>query len=138
LEQRLEEHETDYERWINSDCTEHYVSSFEILKYGKYSIELLEEAKYNSFEELLKQEGMYQIKNYIKLVNTLIAGGRPKNKIIDTSEIYKCYCGKKLQNKWKIRYKHVHTCLHKSLTKQKHLEFIKINPKFEVQSEILI
>ena len=43
VEERLELHEEQYETWFNTSFESGYCSSFEILKYGNYKIELLEE-----------------------------------------------------------------------------------------------
>ena len=43
LEMRLDEHEKDYGCWLYRGCRSGYLTSFEILKYGDYKIELIEE-----------------------------------------------------------------------------------------------
>jgi hypothetical protein len=74
LEERLEEHENDYELWFNKEFKSGYISSFEILKYGDYKIILIEEYPCSSYKELLKREGYYQLSSYSLCVNILIAG----------------------------------------------------------------
>jgi hypothetical protein len=96
LEERLERHETSYENWFNLDFNKkYYCTSFEILKYGDYKIELLEKYPCSSRSELIKHEGFYIITNYYNCVNTSYCISRPKIHKIDDNEFYTCYCGKK-------------------------------------------
>jgi len=74
LEERLDRHEENYENWFNTDFETSYCSSFEILKYGDYKIDLLEDYPCLNRAELLEREGFYQIINYSICVNILIAG----------------------------------------------------------------
>jgi hypothetical protein len=39
---------------------------------------------------------------------------------------------KKMQNKWKTRYRHVKSLTHNLIVKENHLLMIKNNPKYEV------
>jgi len=133
LEKRLEEHEHNYELWFCNDFNKYYCTSFEILKYPDYQIFLIEEYGCLNYTDLFKREGFHQINNYILCVNTYIAGGkRSSTKLIDICETYQCYCGKNMLNKWKTRYKHIHTDSHKKLVKKINLEMITTNPNFEV------
>ena len=102
------------------------------LKYGNYKIELLEEYPYLYIKELLKREGEHQIKNYYKCVNSSICINRPRTNKINDNEFYTCYCGREMQNKWKTRFKHVMSWMHKFLVEEAHLDMIKNNPKFEI------
>ena len=130
LDERLDRHETDYEKWFNSGFCKHYCSSFEILKYGNYQIELLEEYLYSNYSELLKREGYYQLNN--NCVNTVIAGGRKGINKINSDLFYKCYCGREMQNKYRTRFNHTKSFLHKFLVQDSHTDLIKVNHKFEV------
>jgi len=133
LKERLEIHENDYEKWFNSDfIKKYYCTSFEILKYGDYKIELIEEYPCSCRSELLKHEGFYQVKDFYKCVNTLISCSRPRTTKIDDNVFYTCYCGKKIQNKWKTRYRHIKSVRHNLIVKENHLVMIKNNPKYEV------
>ena len=133
LEERLEEHENDYELWFNKEFKSGYISSFEILKYGDYKIILIEEYPCSSYKELLKREGYYQLSSYSLCVNILIAGKKQhifKNFKLDTN--YICSCGMKMKNTYKTRRYHAKSELHKLKIRESHLEMIKTNPKFEV------
>ena len=132
LEERLEIHEKEYVQWFNSDFKSYYCTSFEILKYGDYKIELLEECSYSYRNELLKIEGYYQLQNYYNCVNSCICIKRERKSNIDANEFYTCYCGRQMKNKWKTRFHHVKTFLHKYIVKENHLDMIKTNPKFEI------
>ena len=130
LEERLQEHEYDYETWYYKNFRRGYVSSFEILKYGDYKIILVEEYPCSSYEELRKREGYYQICNFFICVNTNIAGGR-RDKIseINSDKLYTCYCAQDIQINLKTRYKHIKSQKHKKKIKENHLEMIKTNNK---------
>ena len=134
LEERLEEHENDYEKWINTGFQNGYISSFEILKYGDYKIILIEEVKdCLSYKDLHTREGYYQLKNYSLCVNIFIAGRKEhvfKNFKLDTN--YICSCGIKIKNRYSIRFHHAKSELHRLKINDLHLEMIKSNPKFEV------
>jgi hypothetical protein len=133
LEERLEEHENDYELWFNREFENGYVSSFEILKYGDYKIILIEEYPCSSYKQLLKREGYYQLSSYSLCVNILIAGKKQhtfKKFKLDTN--YICSCGMKMKNTYKTRRYHAKSELHKLKIRESHLEMIKTNPKFEV------
>ena len=134
IEERLKEHEKDYANWFNVEFKCGYCTSFEILKYGDYKIELLEEYPCSTFTELRKREGYYQINNYYNCVNTTICISRPRglNNKIDDNELYTCYCGRTIQNKWKTRRKHISSFIHKFIVQENHLDMIKNNPKYEV------
>ena len=65
LDARLDLHEKQFEEWLTSDFATSYITSFEILKYGDYRMELLEDYPCPSHIELLQRERYYQIKNYL-------------------------------------------------------------------------
>ena len=133
LEKRLGGHEKDYINWFNSDFNKkYYCTSFEILKYGDYKIILLEDYPCSFKNELLNREGYHQLQNYYICVNSLICKKRPRTTKIDDNEFYTCYCGRTMQNKWKTRYYHVQTWIHKFVVQEIHLDMITKNPKFEL------
>ena len=68
---RLSDHVMKYKKWLETNKI--FVTSFEILKYNDYYIELLKECPCNSKEELLKIEGL-EIRNNINCVNKRIEG----------------------------------------------------------------
>ena len=135
LSERLERHEKDYICWINSEFKSDYCTSFEILKYGDYKIFLLEEYPCSCTNGLIEREGTYQLKNYYSCVNTNICKKRPRTTKIDDNEFYTCYCGRTMQNKWKTRYYHLQSWIHKFVVQEIHLEMIQNNPKFEIIHE---
>ena len=65
LAKRLSEHEVDYGGWLNRGCRRYYVSSFEILKFDSYKIELIETVE---DESLLSEREKYYI-NTIPCIN---------------------------------------------------------------------
>ena len=132
IEERLENHEEDYKIWFNSEFRNRYCTSFEILKYGNYNIELVEEHTHSCTSELLKREGFHQLQNYYKCVNSILCTQRPRNVKISDQDNYTCYCGRTMQNKWKTRYYHVRSWLHKSAVREIHINMIQNNPKFEI------
>jgi hypothetical protein len=74
LYKRLQYHKSDYKKYLNGTCQ--YVSSFELLKYDDYKIELICDYPCNSRKELDREEGLYQRK--MKCVNKNIAGRTDK------------------------------------------------------------
>ena len=72
LSQRLTGHRCNYNRWVNN--INNYITSFEILQYSDYYIELLEAYPCNNRCELHRREGelIRQYKN--DLVNMIVAG----------------------------------------------------------------
>jgi hypothetical protein len=71
LSERKGQHKEKYLRYLNGN--HHYVSSFDILKYDDWYIELLENYPCNSKEELLKREGEL-IRDNNNCINRCIAG----------------------------------------------------------------
>jgi hypothetical protein len=57
---RLNRHELDYGAWLNRGCRRSYVSSFEILRFDGYKIELIESVE---DETLLSSREKYHINN---------------------------------------------------------------------------
>jgi len=53
--QRLQGHVSEYKKYMNEKY--HYVTSFDILAKGNYKIKLIDQAEYDSVEQLRKQEG---------------------------------------------------------------------------------
>jgi len=132
LEERLDRHEENYENWFNTDFETSYCSSFEILKYGDYKIDLLEDYPCLNRAELLEREGFYQIINYSICVNILIAGKNNTFRKIKLQPNYVCSCGQTIKNKYKTRRSHTKSNSHKLKIKEIHLDMIKTNPNFEV------
>ena len=56
LEERLKRHVESYDEWLKSNFTSPYLSSFEILKYPDYRMELIEECSQVSGWDLIKRE----------------------------------------------------------------------------------
>jgi hypothetical protein len=67
---RLQYHKTHYKRYLNGECN--YVSSFEIVKYDDYKIELICDYPCNSRTELERKEG--DIQREQTCINKRIAG----------------------------------------------------------------
>ena len=82
LDERLQGHEQSYIKWLNS--LRNYCTSSEILKYGDYSIELLEDYPCSSKDAKNAREGHY-IKT-IPCVNKYIAGRTMKENYQDNKE----------------------------------------------------
>jgi hypothetical protein len=72
LHKRFYKHKLDYKRW--KDGKQHYVSSYEILKYDDCYIELFENCRCNSKIELHAKEGELIRKYKNDVVNKCIAG----------------------------------------------------------------
>ena len=131
LEERLERHDNGYEEWLTSNFKTSYVSSFEILKYGDYRMELLEDCPQILGWDLVKREQYHQIINYYDLVNIIIPG-RKNSKNIGTRVMYDCVCGCRILNLYHIRKKHSMSNKHRTKIRDIHLEMVKNNPKFEI------
>ena len=72
LAQRLGKHIKIYKYYTNNNS--YYTSSYEIIKLGDYSIQLIEQCNFNNKEQLRQREGYY-IKLYNDIcVNNRIAG----------------------------------------------------------------
>ena len=85
LSKRMERHRSDYRKYLNNE--RHFMSSFTLFdEFGMENckIELVEEGKYNTKEELLRREG-YFIKNNT-CVNRNVAGRKMKEYTIDNKE----------------------------------------------------
>ena len=123
---RLSKHENDYGKWLNRGCRRNYLTSFEILKYTGYKIELLEIVE---FPSLLDEREKYYI-NHIECVNII------HNKNI-SSPTFLCPCGETVDSTF--RFKHSKSRTHRRTIKEVHsksksrLYFINIykNSKIE-------
>jgi hypothetical protein len=85
LSKRLSKHKTDFDGWNNNNNAYAYVSSFDILKYDDYYIELVENYSCNSKNELRRREGEI-IRITDKCVNKNIAGRTKKQYYEDNKE----------------------------------------------------
>ena len=85
---RLGGHRNDYKNYLNGNY--HYMTSFEIVKYGDCKIELNEEYCCENMEQLRKREGYY-IRNIENCVNKCIAGRTVKQYRIEYQDYYKEY-----------------------------------------------
>ena len=74
LAQRLGKHRSNYKEYLNN--TRRYVSSYEILKYNDYYIELLELYPCNTKDELHRREGELIRQFKSDVVNIIIPGNR--------------------------------------------------------------
>lgn len=83
LKQRLGEHLRGYSAWLKGN--KNYVSSFEILKYADYYIELIEDYPCETKKELERREGKI-IKTFENAVNKIIAGRSKKEYCIDNKD----------------------------------------------------
>ena len=83
LSKRLSKHKTDYKSW--KDGKHNYVTSFEILKYDDYYIELIEEYNCKSKMELEKREGEI-IRQHNNTVNKIIVGRTKKEHYEDNKD----------------------------------------------------
>jgi len=86
-ERRLDKHKTDYISYLNGN--EHYYTSFEVLKYGDYDLEFLEEYPCGNKKALERREGWYQ-RNF-ECVNFRIEGRTNKEYYEDNKEQIKQY-----------------------------------------------
>jgi hypothetical protein len=77
LAQRLGKHRRNYKKYLINN-TKGYISSFEILKYNDYYIELLLAYPCNSRDELHRREGELIRQYKSDLVNICIAGRTDK------------------------------------------------------------
>ena len=85
LSQRLSKHKSKYREWLKDK--KKYITSFEILKYDDYYIELLELYPCNLKAELHKREGELIRIHKDSLVNRCIPCRTPKKFQIDNKEI---------------------------------------------------
>jgi len=132
LHKRLYNHRRDYKNYLNNN--HHFVTSFDIILYEDNYIELLEDYKCESKNELLKREGELIRKYKDDIVNCRIAGRTGKeykedNKVIikeqrkkyseinkdkikeRTTKLYDCECGK-TQLQWGRKSEHNKTKFH--------------------------
>lgn len=77
LPQRLAKHLGNYKCYTKDNTKTSYMTSYKILEYEDYKIELVEEYPCNNKSQLLKKEGEY-IKNN-ECVNMIIAGRNNKD-----------------------------------------------------------
>jgi len=89
LSRRLANHRGNLKLWIKDPKKQTYMTSFEILKYDDYYIELVELFPCNSKDELLKQEG--KVIRLNNCVNRCIAGRSSKEYRQDNLEHYQNY-----------------------------------------------
>jgi hypothetical protein len=85
LPQRLTKHRSEFKRWKNGK-SKNKTSSFEILQYDDYYIELLEIFPCHGKMELNKREGFYIRDNRDICVNCIIAGRTKKEYYEDNKE----------------------------------------------------
>jgi hypothetical protein len=104
---RLSEHEKDYGGWLSRCCRKNYVSSFEILKFNGYKIELLETVDDMT---LLSDREKYHINN-MQCVNII------GNKNL-SMPLFLCPCGEFVDAT--IRYKHVKSPAHRQSLRDSH------------------
>jgi hypothetical protein len=128
LENRLLFHEECYIKWIDSIYQLEYCTSFEILKYYNYQIELLETMECSNLKELHKREGYYQLNN--TCVNMNIAGKRPKSiKRINKNPYFYCSCcEQEIDNTYKYRLSHLRTPIHRINRNNIHILYNSILP----------
>jgi len=132
LEERLERHVTSYDDWLTSNFKTAYLSSFEILKYGDYRMELLEECPEIIGWDLIQREQYHLIVNYKDTVNIIIPGKNVnKTFLADTSDVYICSCGYKMRNRYKIRKSHCLSGIHRKRIRELHTT-MSINYGFEL------
>ena len=133
LEERLDRHITCYDDWLTSNFKTAYLSSFEILKYGEYRMELLEDCPEIIGWDLLNREQYHLVVNYKDTVNIIIPGKDVMTKcyLSDTVDIYTCSCGSKMLNHYKVRRKHSLSRLHRKLIRELHT-IMSINSGFEL------
>ena len=134
LEERLKRHIESYEEWLTSNFEKGYLSSFEILKYGDYRIELVEDCPQIIGWDLLKRERYHILLNYKNLVNIIIPG-KGATKLVkpsETKDVYTCTCGSNMTNRYKVRKIHSFSNQHRQKIREIHLRMISDNPDFEV------
>ena len=86
LEERLKQHKKDYKKWMQNVEKYSYITSFELLKYDDYFIELLEEYPCEKLDELRQREGEFI--RELKCVNKCIHG-RTKQEYLETAKQYR-------------------------------------------------
>jgi len=83
LAERLGNHVRNYKCFLNGK--NRFVTSFKIIKYGDYKIELVENIDCNNREELNRSEGKV-IRNTENCINRCIAGRTPKQYKLDNKQ----------------------------------------------------
>ena len=138
LEERFERHVNDYEEWLTSNFETNYLSAYEILKYGDYRMELIEDCPEIIGWDLLKREQYHQIINYKDIVNIIIPGKGiiKKPHLTDTNDVYTCMCGYKMRNHYKVRRNHSLSGVHRQRIRETHSGVSK-NKVYEVPCEII-
>jgi len=134
IEERLKHHEWNYKSYLRGKYN--YITSFDILKKGKYRIELLEECNINTKQELRVIEGSYQKK--MDCVNKHTAGltrsetskkhyETHKEALIEKSKKYYEKNQEKLKEKFNCecggKYIYQHKSLHKKT--KRHINYIQ-------------
>ena len=76
LDKRLTYHKHDYRRYLKG--VQHYITSYEIVKYVDATIELIHEGEFANIKEMHKMEGEY-IQKTENCVNRIIPGRTKKN-----------------------------------------------------------
>ena len=114
LYQRLLGHENNYRKYKCGKMN--YITSFKILEYGQYHIELIESVEFDTKDELRKLEGYYIQTFKAICVNKNIAGltknessrifrVQNRDKINEKqNEILNCVCGKTYTRVNKLRH----------------------------------
>ena len=90
LGNRLSGHKTSYKAWLK-DNNHYYLTSFEILKFNDYAIELIESCIYIDNFERDTKEGHYIKLNKLICVNKRIETRTPKEYLQDNQETIKHY-----------------------------------------------
>jgi len=85
LAQRLSKHTNNYKHYLKNNNT-HYMTSYEIIKYGDFYITLIEECNFNNRQQLFKREGEIMKLNNNNIVNKLIAGRTDKEYYNDNKD----------------------------------------------------
>jgi hypothetical protein len=62
IKKRLQKHKHNYTDYIRNNAKK-YMSSYEIIKYNDYAIELLEEIEFENINDLRYREGYHMIHN---------------------------------------------------------------------------
>ena len=124
---RIAKHLTDYRAYI-IDNTKKYMTSYEILKLGDYSIKLIEECNFENREQLRQREGYYIKLHHDIVVNKHIAGRTKKEYRIDNKEHLNQYIkqyaieNKEHLNQYKKQYKIDHKEHIAEHSKQYHID----------------
>lgn len=82
LTKRLSQHKGDYETWLKRDFR--YATSYEVLKYDDYFIELVEEFSCENKQQLLRREG--EVIRSMDCVNKVVAGRTKEEWYKDNAE----------------------------------------------------